>query len=68
VLRYRQPLGDVTSRQARSALEGSAVVLACAHATPAGLAKLHDLVERMQCQIAQKRSPLEYTITERGPD
>ena len=55
-------LGDspMELMQARSALEGSAVVLACAHATKTGLAKLREIVDAMRREIANKRSPLEY--------
>jgi len=55
-------LGDspIELMQARSALEGSAVVLACAHATPADVQRLRKIVEAMRGEVAKKRSPLEF--------
>jgi len=55
-------LGDSPTElmQARAALEGSVVVLACAHATEADIARLRELVESMRKVIAQRRSPLEF--------
>lgn len=46
--------------QARSALEGSVVVLACAHATEEWLARLRDIVKSMRTEIARRRTPLEF--------
>jgi GntR family transcriptional repressor for pyruvate dehydrogenase complex len=44
--------------QARSALEGSVIMLACARATPEALAALHRSLEDMRLAIAQSRPPL----------
>jgi GntR family transcriptional regulator, transcriptional repressor for pyruvate dehydrogenase complex len=46
--------------QARAALEGSVVVLACARATPAALLQLRTCIEGMRQEIARRRSPLEF--------
>jgi GntR family transcriptional regulator, transcriptional repressor for pyruvate dehydrogenase complex len=55
-------LGDspMELMQARAALEGSAVVLACAHATPKGMEKLRGIVESMREAIARRSTPLEF--------
>ncbi|MDP9043277.1 MAG: FadR family transcriptional regulator [Pseudomonadota bacterium] len=55
-------LGDspMELMQARAALEGSVVVLACVHATEIRLAVLREIVESMRGAIARKRSPLEF--------
>jgi len=55
-------LGDspMELMQARAALEGSAVVLACAHATEKGMVRLRGIVESMRKEIARRRSPLEF--------
>ena len=39
--------------QARSALEGAVVALACVHATPAGLARVRDSIDAMRADIVQ---------------
>jgi GntR family transcriptional regulator, transcriptional repressor for pyruvate dehydrogenase complex len=44
--------------QARSALEGSVVALACGVATPAGIAAVAKALEEMRAAIAEGRSPL----------
>lgn len=44
--------------QARSALEGSAIVLACARMTPEGLASLQENLVAMRQAIAEGRDPL----------
>lgn len=46
--------------QARTALEGSVVVMACARATPEALAQLHACIDGMRQEIARRRSPLEF--------
>jgi GntR family transcriptional repressor for pyruvate dehydrogenase complex len=46
--------------QARGALEGSVVVLACAHATPQTLAQLRACVNGMRQEIARRSTPLEF--------
>jgi GntR family transcriptional regulator, transcriptional repressor for pyruvate dehydrogenase complex len=46
--------------QARAALEGSVVMLACARAKPATLAQLRACVDGMRQEIARRRSPLEF--------
>ena len=46
--------------QARGALEGSVVVLACAHTTPRALAQLRACVDGMRQAIARRRTPLEF--------
>ena len=61
-LKTTASLGDSPTElmQARAALEGSVVVLACAHATEANMARLREIVESMRKAIARKRSPLEF--------
>lgn len=46
--------------QARGALEGSVVVLACAHAAPPALAQLRACVDGMRQEIARRHTPLEF--------
>lgn len=46
--------------QARSALEGSVVMLACARVAPEALAALHRSLEDMRQAIAQSRPPFEH--------
>jgi len=46
--------------QARTALEGSVVVLACTHATTEALARLRSCVDGMRKEIARKHTPLEH--------
>jgi GntR family transcriptional repressor for pyruvate dehydrogenase complex len=46
--------------QARAALEGAVVVLACARVTPDGLARLHEIVEGMRSEVARRRTPLDH--------
>ncbi len=55
-------LGDspMELMQVRSALEGTGVLLACAHATPAGIARLREIVQSMREEIARGRTPLEF--------
>lgn len=55
-------LGESPSElmQARAALEGAVVVVACARATPDGMARLRETLTRMQTDIDQGRSPLEH--------
>jgi GntR family transcriptional repressor for pyruvate dehydrogenase complex len=45
--------------QARAAIEGSVIVLACTRLTPEGMARLQKSVESMRELIAAGRSPLE---------
>jgi GntR family transcriptional repressor for pyruvate dehydrogenase complex len=45
--------------QARAAIEGSVIVLACTRLTPEGMARLQKSVESMRELIAEGRSPLE---------
>lgn len=44
--------------QARAAIEGTVVQLACARATPAALASLRHILDNMLAAMAQNRSPL----------
>jgi GntR family transcriptional regulator, transcriptional repressor for pyruvate dehydrogenase complex len=55
-------LGDspMELMQARSAFEGSVVMLACAHMTDEALARLRDIVKSMRIEIAKRRTPLEF--------
>lgn len=55
-------LGDSPSElmQARAALEGSAVVLACAHATEDAVQRLREIVEAMRREITRNRTPLDH--------
>ncbi|KQR50050.1 FadR/GntR family transcriptional regulator [Acidovorax sp. Leaf160] len=46
--------------QARGVLEGGVIVLACVHATPEGLARVHASVEAMRADIAAGRDVLEH--------
>jgi GntR family transcriptional regulator, transcriptional repressor for pyruvate dehydrogenase complex len=46
--------------QARAAFEGSVIVLACANATEAGLAQLHDTLKGMRDAITRRRTPVEH--------
>ncbi len=46
--------------QARGALEGSVVVMACSRATPGALAQLRACVDGMRQEIARRRTPLEF--------
>ncbi|MDP9898003.1 FadR/GntR family transcriptional regulator [Variovorax ginsengisoli] len=46
--------------QARGALEGAVIVLACAHATPEGLARVQESVEAMRADIVAGRDVLEH--------
>ena len=46
--------------QARLAIEGAVVVLACARITPEGLAALRAELQAMQSDVAEGRSPLEH--------
>jgi GntR family transcriptional repressor for pyruvate dehydrogenase complex len=46
--------------QARAALEGSVIVIACAHVTPAWLGQLRATIDAMRAQVKAGRSPLEY--------
>jgi len=46
--------------QARAAIEGAVVVLACARVTDEALARLGELVAAMRTEISARRSPLEY--------
>ncbi|KAF1020229.1 MAG: putative L-lactate dehydrogenase operon regulatory protein [Paracidovorax wautersii] len=39
--------------QARAALEGAVIALACVHATPAGMGRIRDSIEAMRLDIAQ---------------
>jgi len=54
-------LGDSPTElmQARAAIEGACVLMACAQATPERIARLHYCVEAMRQDIAHNRSPLE---------
>jgi len=45
--------------EARAAIEGTVVALACARMTPDGLASVHDAVKVMREEIEQGRNPLE---------
>jgi GntR family transcriptional regulator, transcriptional repressor for pyruvate dehydrogenase complex len=45
--------------QARSALESSVMILACAHGTPEQLKKLRIIINRMRAETEQKRMPLD---------
>lgn len=55
-------LGESPSElmQARAALEGAVVALACARATQDGIARLREALARMQVEIIEGRSPVEY--------
>ncbi|HEX6706218.1 MAG TPA: FadR/GntR family transcriptional regulator [Albitalea sp.] len=55
-------LGDSPSElmQVRAALEGSAVVLACAHATEHAVQRLREIVEAMRREITHNRTPLDH--------
>ena len=55
-------LGDSPTElmQARSAFEGSVVMLACAHMTDPALQRLRDIVKAMRTEIQGRRSPLEF--------
>lgn len=59
--RHTAALGESPSElmQARSAIEGEVVVLACARIDPAGLAQLRAIVEGMRAEISHRRPPLE---------
>jgi len=46
--------------QARAALEGDVVLLACAHVTTEALSRLRECIEGMRSQIARGSSPLEF--------
>ena len=46
--------------QARAALEGTVVALACARVTPAALAQLRACVDGMRQEIGRRRTPLEF--------
>lgn len=46
--------------QARAALEGAVMVLACANITPQGLARVQESIEAMRCDIAAGRDVLEH--------
>lgn len=46
--------------QARGALEGAVIVLACVHATPQGLARVQESIEAMRADIAAGRDVLEH--------
>jgi GntR family transcriptional regulator, transcriptional repressor for pyruvate dehydrogenase complex len=46
--------------QARAALEGSVIVIACAHVTPVWLGQLRATIDAMRAQVKAGRSPLEY--------
>ncbi|MEO8060531.1 MAG: FadR/GntR family transcriptional regulator [Burkholderiales bacterium] len=46
--------------QARAAVEGDVVVLACAHVSPEALSRLRESIKGMRSQIAHGRSPLEH--------
>jgi GntR family transcriptional regulator, transcriptional repressor for pyruvate dehydrogenase complex len=54
-------LGDSPSElmQARSAIEGEVVVLACAHVTTAQLERMREIVRGMQQEIARRHAPVE---------
>ena len=54
-------LGDspIELMQARSALEGSIVALACGCVTPEGIAKVSKALKEMRAAIADNRSPLD---------
>jgi len=56
-----QALGDSPTElmQARAAIEGAVVVLACARVTDSALAQLREIVAGMRTDIAARRSPLE---------
>jgi GntR family transcriptional repressor for pyruvate dehydrogenase complex len=45
--------------QARAAVEGAVVALACARMTPVALASINETIEAMRVEIAQGRYPLE---------
>jgi len=55
-------LGESPSElmQARAAIEGSVVVMACAHMTAEALVRLRVIVEGMRSEVAQRRSPIEH--------
>lgn len=55
-------LGESPSElmQARAALEGAVVALACARATPDGIARLREALSRMQAEIIEGRSPVDH--------
>ena len=46
--------------QARGALEGAVIVLACVHATAEGLARVHDSVEAMRADVVAGRDVMEH--------
>ena len=55
-------LGESPSElmQARAAIEGAVVVLACARITPEGLLRLRETLQRMKAEMEQGRSPVEH--------
>lgn len=59
----REPvaLGESPSElmQARAALEGAVVVLACARITPQALERLRGIVDDMRTEVTRRRSPVE---------
>lgn len=57
-----QALGESPSElmQARSAVEGEVVVLACARVTEASLARLRETLAGMRQDIARRRAPVEF--------
>jgi len=59
--RATRALGDSPTElmQARAAIEGAVVVLACAHADKAALLRLRKIVAGMRAEIAGRRMPLE---------
>lgn len=61
-VRTTAALGDSPTElmQARTALEGSVVVLACARVDTEALARLRSCVDGMRNEIARKRTPLEH--------
>ncbi|MCW6506718.1 FadR/GntR family transcriptional regulator [Lichenifustis flavocetrariae] len=57
-----QALGESPSElmQARAAIEGATVVLACARMTPEALAELRQMLDRMRSMIAEGVTPFEH--------
>jgi GntR family transcriptional repressor for pyruvate dehydrogenase complex len=60
-VREATALGESPSElmQARAALEGSVVVLACARVTPEALKRLHGIVNDMRAEVTRRRAPVE---------
>lgn len=61
-LKTTAALGDSPTElmQARAAIEGTIVVLACARVTEESLSQLRKIVSGMRTEISARRSPLEY--------